>query len=522
MISNVKSLWKVSQRQDLRSLAALRILMATYLAYDIISRLQNGKYSLLWYTSPGFLDPDDTPHRAPLHRIWFYRGSERFQILSFVVAFLLVISYGVGYKCNIYSKTLLWLSITSMQCRCMPPHDGSDTYVRHLILWSIILPVEQMWSLDSCFKGTSKRDCHRLIMKDIAGVWGIRLQFVFMYLGTVMARTIDLYGWNIFKSPWLPPKLNAVHFALNSSFATRDSWLGNMVRTQLPLSQFMTFSAMIGEGIMPLLCIFIHEKYLYIPVTVLFLLHLGLFTLMNLPNWQFVGMLATTIWIPSHVWDKWQRYLANQFPRYCNPPKVTVSIMEMQKKDDSKIHDEFAFKRDIKGRKVKSFITYFLLIYMVYDFMGTRKWIQQLDSGDIGEALRFSQFWQMYNGPPKESKQLMVTGALDVAENVNVWEWIRTKQVVQVNMTSFEENIWTNFTHVYPNPRVERAVSDLLQSDKRLTYFLKSLCNMKGNRFQSITATIQTLKILPPNSERIRFQRRIPDRSIHVKCQHTT
>lgn len=517
MIVSMKSLLKLSQRQDLRSLATFRILMATYLLYDIFSRLQNGKYSLLWYTSPGFLDPDDTPHRAPLHRIWFYRGSERCQILLFTVTFLLVISYGFGYKCNVYSKTLLWVSIVSLQCRCMPPHDGSDTYVRHLILWSIGLPVEQMWSVDSP-KHKGKQNCHQLIIADTVSVWGIRVQFVFMYLGTVMARTVDIYGWNIFNSPWLPPKLNAVHFALNNSFAARDSWIGDIVRTHLQLSQFMTLSAMIAEVIMPLMCIFIHEKYLYIPISVLFLLHLGLFTLMNLPNWQFVAIIAVVIWIPSQVWDKWQRYLAKRFPKRFNPPKVIISIMEMQKKDDSRTEDEISLKNGTRQRKIRPFITYFLFVYMIYDFIGTRHWIHQLDSGDIGEALRFSQFWQMYSRPPKESKQLMITGTLEAFEDINVWEWIRSRRIVQINMTSFEEDIWTNFTHVYPNPRVERAVSDLLQSEKRVTYFLESLCNMKESPFQSIKATIQTLRILPPNSDHNRFQRRTPDQTIRVNC----
>lgn len=222
--------FSLEQRQDVRALAMFRILAGTYLIYDILSRLQHGSFSLLWYTSTegSFLHPDDTPHRSPIHRIWFYQGSELFQVTLFAITFLLAISFILGYKCNVASKTLLWLNVVAMQCRCMLPHDGSDTFICHLLLWSIQLPMSQLWSMDAPrqlppqnYSKASNTNADTCLIQNRVAVWGLWLQIVFMYLGTVMYRTIDPYGLAIYKSKWLPPQLTAVHYALSGSLATR-------------------------------------------------------------------------------------------------------------------------------------------------------------------------------------------------------------------------------------------------------------------------------------------------------------
>lgn len=61
---------------DLRSLAYARILMGCFVLWDIFWRLQ---LSIHWYTSNSpwsITHVEDTPHGAPIHRFFFYRGSE--------------------------------------------------------------------------------------------------------------------------------------------------------------------------------------------------------------------------------------------------------------------------------------------------------------------------------------------------------------------------------------------------------------------------------------------------------------
>ena len=156
---------------------------------------------------------------------------------------------------------------------------------------------------------------------------------------------------------------------------------------------------------------------------------------------------------------------------------------------------------------------------MLLDFSGNRKWIPKLDNGDIGEFLRFSQYWVMYSGPPLQSSQIMLTGTLGDKDNVNVFEWIKTGGV-HVEFVDLEnlqsDNIWTNMTHVYPSPRVERALSDWSRNDyARTNRILGGLCTVTP--FSNFKITFQTMDILPPESKQ-RYSRTFRDEVVDVKC----
>ena len=514
------SFLSLRQVQDLRSLAVFRFLLGLYVVYDVLSRLKHGHLSMLWYTSyPGsFLHPQDSPHGSPLHKLWFYRGDDIVQASLFQLTAVSAFAFAMGLKCNVFLKVMLWLLVVAMQNRNMHVHDGSDTFVRHLLLWSCQLPMSQVWSLDAMIDSKRRSTNERPILKpNTSAIWGLRLQIVFMYLGTVLNRTTDLYGWNVSQSSWMPPQLSAVHYSLNSSFASRECWLGDMVRATFPLSQFMTLSAMIVEGVAPIACL-LFGHYAHIPAFLLFTLHLGLFVLMNLPNWQFAGMLATTIWIPTSVWDGWQRMLAHRYPLTIAPPRVVDESMETNHKrnDDS---DLAGTAHHHQQRRRRPYVTYFLLIYMIYNFCGERRWIAKHDGGDIGELLRFSQYWVMFGSPPTTSVHMILTGTVD-GEQVDVWEWIRSHHMTAMNLEERLTQMWTNMTHVYPSPRWERIFDQWGQrrDTRRGQYFLVQLC--KISPFQDLTLVWQHLETMPPNSS-MRFQKSdLPDTVVHVEC-HT-
>ena len=524
------------QRQDLRSLALFRFLLGLYIIYDVVSRLKHGHLSILWYTSsPGsFLQPNDSPHGNPIHKIWFYRGDVLFQSILFMLTSIVAFAFAVGLKCNALLKILLWLLVVAMQNRNMNLHDGSDTFVRHLLLWSCQLPMAQVWSLDSIMDSNSSRagrrirkngqspSSHHHRTNDMnctaAAVWGLRLQILFMYVGTVLNRTTDPFGlWSVHRSTWMPPQLSAVHYSLNSSFASRDCWLGDLVRTTFSLSRIMTVSAMVMEGIAPIACMLL-SNYAHIPAFLLFTLHLGLLILINLPNWQFAGMLATTIWIPGSVWDDLQRQLAMRFPLIISPPPIFVGAFKTKPKADDPAHhhlpdEESLLRRQRMGRR--PYLTYFLLTYMIYNFCGERTWIAKHDGGDIGEFLRFSQHWVMFGTPPTTSVHTILVGTIDGVE-VDVWEWIKNGHVEPMTLEVRKSQIWTNMTHIYPSPRWERIFDQWgeRRDTRRGQYFLSQLCD--ASPFQDLTLVWQHLVVMPPNSS-TRF-RRSSDTVIDVVC----
>ena len=602
------SLSIIHQRQDLRSLAAFRILLGLYILYDVASRLQHGRLSLAFYTSSSssssttsnnnyvsFLHPNDTPHKSPIHLIWFYRGSELFQLSLFLLTAMLAVLYSLGYSHNqhqhqhqqlhqqkelksnhsfVLINVLLWLNVTAMQCRNMHVHDGSDTFTRHLLLWSCFLPMNQRWSFDTFFLHRRRRnhtqqdgnviakksslqqkqqkhysyqhrqqlveDNSSLVSSNNLAVWGLRLQIVFMYLGTVASRTIDMYGfslYNLSKSEWLPPSLTAVYYSLNASFSVRDCWLGDVIRNNFLLTQIMTMSAMFMEGLVPVLCLIFgmmgsKKRVACILPLLLFKLHFGLLLLMKLPNWQIVGMIASVIWIQSSTWDMIQRQLSIVLPNMITPPAIELSNDTIRKKDievDQYKSVDVNVKRT-KGSRVRCFLTNFFFVYMIYNFAGERRWIRKHDGGDIGEFLRFSQYWVMFATPPKSSEQIIFTGKMllsnmgdssvdsnDEFVQVDVWQWIKDGSLEAIDLESRRKEIWHNMTEVYPSPRIERMF-DQLSSRKNyevLKYFLEKMC--VNGPFEELTFIIQRLKVMPPSSPQ-RFGKRIQDSVLEEVC----
>lgn len=482
------------QTFDLRSLALLRILLGLYLLYDVYSRLKHGRLDLLWYTSDGWQEPHDSPHKSPIHQIWFYRGSELFQGLAFGIVVILAVLFTLGFHCNALSKSLLWVAVVAMQHRNMHSHDGSDTYTRHVLLWCCQLPVEQVWSITPHI--TTQKTT------ESAATLGLALQIVFMYLGTCLNRTTDIYSLSeLTKSEWLPPQLSAVYFALSGSFASRDIWLGDVVRQTPLLNQFMTLSAMLGEGLAPILCFLLPFSYQDYPAIILWSLHFGLLLLMNLPNWQFVGMLTTVVWISSRTWDQLER--------------ITWLVQSLKIHDTRKKTDNASLAP--KRQQTRPYWTYFFIAYMTYNWLGERGIIRKHDSGDIGEFLRFSQHWVMYSIPPKTAVQTILVGKLTGNdEYVDVWKWIQTKDSTTiVDLEQRQSKIWTNMTHIYPSPRWERALDGWGQRKdiQRATYFLEKMCH--EGEWTELKLVWQDLQIGGPKK---RFEKRGPNIPINVKC----
>ena len=521
--------------QDVRSLAALRILVGLYIVYDILSRLQHGRLSLLWYTSSdgAFLRPDDTPHGNVIHKLWFYRGSELFQVLCFGITMILAIAFLLGYRSDRLSG-ILWVAVVAMQNRSMSMHDGSDTFLRHVLLWSSMLPVSAVWSLDSRRVG---RPSYNTVSN--AATWGLRLQIVLMYLGTVFNRTVDKFGWTeMNRSEWMPPVLSAVFYALNASFAIRDAWWGDMIRARFPLTQFMTMSSMVIESLAPCLCLLLPTRIQHIPASFLFQLHFGLLLFINLPNWQFMGMAATVVWIPPHVWDGMERTLGKRFPNHFRVETFQTPDAIKKKTDD--YHDvrhgigtdkqNAMGNRDVVGTQTKQkrhrsgFLSTFLLLYMVYNWCGHRQWVAKHDGGDIGEFLRFSQFWVMYGVPPHFDTNTLLRGRTVDGNMFNGWEWIKYRALATVaqdenGLGESDTAVLHNMTHVYPSPRWERIFNQWggQRDVNRARYFLEGLCQFDDQPFESLELVWQHLVVNTPGKNE-RFAKSRPDTVIQVDC----
>lgn len=351
---------------DLRSLAAFRICFGLYLLWDIYSRLSLGSMDLAWYTSGeanSILDADDTPHRSPFHRIWFFRGNGNVQMALFTTTAVLAALYTIGHP--LCPKPLLWLLIVAQQNRNMHMHDGSDNFCRQLLLWTCFLPMDAVWS----WKGRIRLTRESMIVSSLP-MYGFCIQVVLMYVGTICHRTIDLYDWkNLHQSEWLLPQLSAVHYALSSgSFAVRDNWINRFIQNHFSVSQSMTLVAMIVEFLAPFGCLLGGPSLRSVCALLLVALHVSLLVSLRLPHWQLLTIVThATVWIPNATWNRWcpesQKEMKDEVTRYKHPLQAT--------------------KHASSGREaIPRVLQMLLLSYMLFNFAGERKWIPKLDSGE--------------------------------------------------------------------------------------------------------------------------------------------
>ena len=512
---------------DTRSLATFRILLGLLLLYDTYIRFSLGRYDLYWYTEDGFLAPSELPHQAPLHRIWFYRGGLEFQIICVSLSVLLSAYFTLGVSDSAIPKILLFVVHTAEQSRNMPAHDGSDSFVRHLLLWSCFLPLSRAWSLHAL--GKSKRTSKTLFpVSAVSGLpcLALKLQIVFMYLGTVLLR-LETMGWT---SEWMPPYLSAVHYALSGSFAARDNFMTRYVIRTAWASKTMTVQAMLVEGVAPILCLF-DGRHSHFAALTMFMLHFGLILMVNLVNWQLVGMLIQVIWIPSHVWDRW---LGTDY--------TSGGVGSNYKKSDGDAlaHPENAtnmmpqpIKRNILSRGLQVFFFW----YMIYNWMGNRNWIRKHDNGDIGEGLRLSQYWVMYRTLGTTAHNAFLTGyvhekgdqaksSTDTLSVVNLLHYVKNgKWKIQSPL----ELLHTDMTDHFPSARWERAISQWIQSPFKknaIRTFCKKLCTLVNDdrRLQQLRPLNEielswiNVELMPPGSKTRYNREKMKRQSVSVAC----
>jgi hypothetical protein len=501
---------------DARSLALFRIGLGVYLLYDIGSRLSMGPLDIAWYTSDeptSFLARTDTPHGAPLHQFWFYRGSSLLQYTLFGITAVLAAMFAIGFFQKtpwqaLITKLPLFLLVVSYQNRNMLNHDGSDSFCRHLLFWSIFLPLADVWSVDRGLlsSSSSPRTTDSFVVTRLACL-ALTTQILFMYWGTVMHRTLDQFDsiaeWK--HSQWMPPDLSAVHYVMNGCFARRHNALTEYLRQNATLTRSMTASAMITESFLPFLA-WMGGKRRHWYGIVIASLHAGLLCTVRLPNWQWLGIVTQLVWIPTSFWG-------------------VPSETDLYKKTDGDSVSVVNAKTRPPPNPVSRFIQYFFFGYMLYNFMGMRGWIHQHDKGDIGEGVRLNQNWVMFSQVSETAENLYLTGTFTNGTEIDLWAYLSSKKdmVPHKYVLGDRETYIQDMSSRYPTARWERAFSDWarlepIKRDRRMRHFGKALCRFVAN-LQQIEFRHQYLLLQPPGSKhRYKQYPRRPDTVTTVLC----
>ena len=169
---------------DLRSLALFRIVAGTLLLYDLADRAR--------LLSANYTDAGAHPRRVVLeyYETWLLpslhlmAGSARVQVALFVVAGIAAVLLALGWRTRI-ATFVSWFLLCSLQARNEFVLDGGDHLLRHLLFWSLFLPLGARWSLDARRRGAP--EAGSLVFSPASAALLLKVAAVFLVTG--LAKT---------------------------------------------------------------------------------------------------------------------------------------------------------------------------------------------------------------------------------------------------------------------------------------------------------------------------------------------
>ena len=169
---------------DVRSLAALRIVLAVIVLVDLAGRARN---LLAHYTDDGVL-----PRHILLGETGILRpslnwigGTTVVQALLFAITALAAVALLVGYRTRVMT-VVVWVMVLSIQNRNPFVLTAEDALLRLLLFWSMFLPLGAWWSVDSLRGAPAPRVSMRVLSMASAGLF---LQIAFVYWFTVILKS---------------------------------------------------------------------------------------------------------------------------------------------------------------------------------------------------------------------------------------------------------------------------------------------------------------------------------------------
>jgi Vitamin K-dependent gamma-carboxylase len=287
---------------DLRSLAALRIVLAVLVLADLAGRVTDISAH---YTDEGVL-----PRSVLLEDVlsqWSFslslmNGEPFFQALLFGVAVLAALALLVGYHTRL-ATIVLWVVLLSIQLRNPLILNNGDRLLRMLLFWGMFLPLGAHWSVDRALKVARSELSMRFL--SLATV-GLLMQIAFVYWFTALEKSGR--DWRVDGT--------ALYYALSN-----DQWatpIGSYLLYHLPplLLEVLTFATITLEafGAFLLFCPVLTGPVRTGAILAFMSLQLGIWFMMDIGLFSLVSAFCMVCFLPSWFWDKAIPKLRTAFP----------------------------------------------------------------------------------------------------------------------------------------------------------------------------------------------------------------
>jgi len=374
---------------DLRALALFRIFFGLVLIIDFLDRLKDVH---IFYSAEGVVYPSLFSGNVFSNNTFslnFLSGDPSFQALILLSGLLLAIFFTLGYFTKV-SNILLWIIVVSLHNINVMILQGGDDYMRLLLFWAMFLPLGRRFAIDSLHHKFSSLNRYFSVAN-----LGLIFQIVFLYFFTAMLKDSPIWTYDY----------SAVYYALSlDPFRTP---IGDIIMSVQWLPAILTFVAINIERVVPFLILlpFYNQFTRTFAVVLIFGLHIGIGTAMDVGPFSWVCMAAAIALIPTPTIDLGLNILRNKLPQKYKTKAVTIrgKFATLFKKLPYLV---VSVKSRIKGEKFKrilntsaSTLVFFTLLSFVLitnvNTVGLTYNVGEVPSKII-RFLRIDQSWKMF------------------------------------------------------------------------------------------------------------------------------
>ena len=273
---------------DVRSLAALRIVLAITVLIDLAIRATN---LAVHYSNAGILPRAVQvnavdPWQFSLHVI---NDTVLFQAALFGSTALAALGMLVGYRTRLMT-VIVWALVLSLQWRNFFVGSSADDLLHLLLFWAIFLPLGAVWSVDRWRGLEPEPPSMRVVSMGTAALF---LQIAFMYWFTAVLKSGP--EWRVDGT--------ALYYALSAR------QIGTPIGASLlqfpELLKVLTFGTLALEVIAPLV---LFSPVFTVParlagILAIVGLHLGIALTLSIGIFPLIGITCMVAFLPGWFWD---------------------------------------------------------------------------------------------------------------------------------------------------------------------------------------------------------------------------
>lgn len=373
---------------DLRSLAVLRILIASIIFYYLALI---GSSAPMFYQETGVL-PMDLNREAVLQSgggfwsvLWLSESVNWFW-LCVAITGLATTSLMLGF-CTTISTVVTLVMVWSFQVRNPLVLTAGDILLRMVLVWGVFLPWGKLWSIDDLWARSKHGTPSVMQLKSFATA-AIMLQLAFIYFFSGVAK---------FNGGWSG---TALVQSLNLEMYVRGNW--DWLIDQRLLVNGLAIGILIVEIVGPILLFVpkVNQYWRGMMMALMCLMHLGIWLSMSIGVFSIVAIVTWLVFIPGEVW--------NQLLGRPDPMK------RQRKRRTSQSHSK---------NRVSQYVCAALLVFVVLLNLDKTRFGQFLPNqlNSFATILMIQQEFKMFANPPTASPWPQYVSTLNDGDVVDLF-----------------------------------------------------------------------------------------------------